>query len=98
MRHLRQHTIASEDAKLSPFEQMLEQTLKHYNEAAWLGANSPLASPYLLYDFLGPLVSGKKSVKERVYDGDEHQCRWVNGRKPSSFYEVQAQSRLSLEN
>jgi hypothetical protein len=44
------------------------------------------------------LVSGKKSVKGRVCDGDEHHCPWVNGRKRHSFFEVQDQSRLSLEN
>ena len=47
---------------------------------------------------LDTLVSGKKWVKGRVYAGDERQRPWVNGQKPSSFFEVADQSRLSLEN
>lgn len=35
---------------LSPFGKMLNQTLKHYSDAAWLGEQSPLSAPYLLYD------------------------------------------------
>jgi tetratricopeptide (TPR) repeat protein len=39
-------------SKLSPFAVSLEDALKHYHDARWLGEHSPLASPYLLHEYL----------------------------------------------
>jgi tetratricopeptide (TPR) repeat protein len=37
-----------QDSKKSPFGVLVEQALKHYDDAQWLGEKSPLASPYFL--------------------------------------------------
>src|SRR6476661_6346039 len=34
--------------KQSPFNEAVEQALKHYAETQWLGDKSPLSSPYFL--------------------------------------------------
>lgn len=74
---------SGEDKGLSPFGKMLNQTLKHYSDAAWLGEYSPLSTPYLLYDPLKPMAVTAKARGQALQKLLRNACDKVQHSKTS---------------
>jgi ABC-type glutathione transport system ATPase component len=69
----------ADDKALSDFGKMLKKSLSNIHDATWLGEHSPLATPYLLHDYLKPTsVTARargdalQKVLHRAYEEMQH--------------------------